>query len=309
LDKHRTSAYISIDRKPEDGCEIQNAACGCSGVMIQLKLVKSPEAEANRNSRASGESGTAPASAGLTHGGKVLKELVLPWASSGRLVCADSYFASVATADALLHIGLKFIGVIKTATKKYPMDWLGRYEFGGRGQQKGLIARGDDGLPKMLAFVWVDRDRRYFIATTSSLRQGTPYTRYRWRQVNQQPDAEPERVELQVQQPEAAELYYSTCAMIERHNRYRQDDLQLEKKLQTKEWSMRVGMSIFGMIVVDTWIVYKEATDTAEPVADFFAILAEELINNNYSSQHNTRRRCRLEFASSVATVVCPLLC
>jgi hypothetical protein len=134
--------YIAIDRKPEDGCEVQNAACGSSGVMMQLKLVKG---------------GTAPVSGGLPHEGAVLKELVLPWANSGRLVCADSYFASVATADALMQIGLKFIGVIKTATRKFPMDWLGRFEFGGRGQQKGLIARGDDGLPKMLAFVWVDR--------------------------------------------------------------------------------------------------------------------------------------------------------
>ena len=33
--------YVAIDRKPENGAEIQNAACGKSGVLIQLKLVKS----------------------------------------------------------------------------------------------------------------------------------------------------------------------------------------------------------------------------------------------------------------------------
>lgn len=96
--------YVLIDRIPENGCEIQNAACGCSGNRIQLKLVKAAEGETT--------SGTAPASDGLPHGGTVLKELVLPWAKTGRLVCADSYFASVATAEALLRIGLKFIGVI-----------------------------------------------------------------------------------------------------------------------------------------------------------------------------------------------------
>ena len=32
--------YIAIDRKPENGCEIQNASDGVSGIMIQLKLVK-----------------------------------------------------------------------------------------------------------------------------------------------------------------------------------------------------------------------------------------------------------------------------
>ena len=35
--------YIAIDRKPENGCEVQNAACGVSGVMLQLLLVKQEE--------------------------------------------------------------------------------------------------------------------------------------------------------------------------------------------------------------------------------------------------------------------------
>ena len=35
--------YIAIDRKPENGCEIQNSACSESGVMLWLLLVKSEE--------------------------------------------------------------------------------------------------------------------------------------------------------------------------------------------------------------------------------------------------------------------------
>ena len=31
---HGLPMYVAIDRKPENGCEIQNAACGRSGVMI-----------------------------------------------------------------------------------------------------------------------------------------------------------------------------------------------------------------------------------------------------------------------------------
>lgn len=33
--------YVAIDRKPENGCEIQNLADGESGIMIQLAVVKS----------------------------------------------------------------------------------------------------------------------------------------------------------------------------------------------------------------------------------------------------------------------------
>ena len=37
--------YVAIDRKPEDGCEIQNACCGKSGIMMQLKLVRTSAGE------------------------------------------------------------------------------------------------------------------------------------------------------------------------------------------------------------------------------------------------------------------------
>ena len=33
--------YVAFDRKPDDGCEIQNACCGKCGIMMQLRLVKS----------------------------------------------------------------------------------------------------------------------------------------------------------------------------------------------------------------------------------------------------------------------------
>ena len=38
--------YISIDRKPNNGCEIQDSACGRSKIMMRLKLVKTSTEEA-----------------------------------------------------------------------------------------------------------------------------------------------------------------------------------------------------------------------------------------------------------------------
>jgi hypothetical protein len=46
------------------------------------------------------------------------------WHGSGRLVAGDSWFASYATAKALLDHGLEFQGIIKTAHAKYPMRVL-----------------------------------------------------------------------------------------------------------------------------------------------------------------------------------------
>ena len=64
--------YRAMDRKPENGCEVQNACDGQSGIMLHL----------NKD---------------LNHGTKVLAFFVMPWARSLRTVVADSYYASFQT--------------------------------------------------------------------------------------------------------------------------------------------------------------------------------------------------------------------
>jgi hypothetical protein len=159
-----------------------------------------------------------------------------------------------------------------------------------RGEMRGVVAKDGNGILSMLAFCWMDRDRRYFISSASSLRPGRQYTRHRWRQVSEEPNAAPERVTLEIPQPEAAELYYDACGMIDRHNRCRQDDLMLERKLGTLDWSMRVNTSLLGMCIVDSWYAYSQCTATQERQKDFYSFLAEELIDNCHDS---ARRRNR----------------
>ena len=78
--------------------------------------------------------------------------------------------------------------------------------------------------------------------------------------------------------------------MIDQHNRHRQDNLKTEKKLETKKWDMRVNLTIFSMIVVDTWLVYSQATGSTELQSEFYVRLAEELIDNNIDSWPQHRR-------------------
>ena len=92
--------YVAIDRKPENGCEIQNAACGHSGVMIQLKIVKTAEEE-NASAVTDDDSNN--------HGTNVLKFLVGPWVRTDRCVCADSYFACMNAVTVMRMMGLRFI--------------------------------------------------------------------------------------------------------------------------------------------------------------------------------------------------------
>ena len=90
-------------------------------------------------------------------------------------------------------------------------------------------------------FVWVDRDRRYFIYNTSSLKPGMPYTRDMLRQVDDSTDVDPVHIEFDINQPRVAERYYARNSKIDESNCTKQYDLQFEGKIQTKDWSIRVN--------------------------------------------------------------------
>ena len=59
--------------------------------------------------------------------------------------------------------------------------------------------------------------------------------------------------------------------------------------METKDcWSMRVNLSIFSMIVVDTWLVYSAIKNTPVVIynqKEFYAVLAEELIDNSFGNR------------------------
>jgi Transposase IS4 len=173
--------------------------------------------------------------AGLKHGTVVLERPVKPWYGTGRIVCADSYFVSYEAAMHLRDRGLRLIGVVKTSTRMYPMKVLQSKLLPTRGQWKSFVTKDRSrteqggGAVLAMALVWVDRERRYFIATASSALSGSCYVRKRWRQF----EYGAARVTFEISQPRVAEVYYACFAMIDRHNRCRQDGLQLERKYQT----------------------------------------------------------------------------
>ena len=90
----------------------------------------------------------------------------------------DSYFVVVRAAKALQDISLGFIDVIKTATKQFTMAYLSGLELIDRGERKRLIIKINN-IPSMMALIWMDRDRRCVITTSSSLEEETPYERER----------------------------------------------------------------------------------------------------------------------------------
>ena len=107
-----------------------------------------------------------------------------------------------------------------------------------------------------VAFVWVGRDWGYFIYNTTSLKPGVTYASDRLIQVYDIPNADPVSVEFDINQPRVYEVYYSRNSDIDESNRTRQDDFQSERKIQTKDWIIRVNTSILGiMMLIPTILV------------------------------------------------------
>jgi hypothetical protein len=105
----------------------------------------------------------------------VLCDLVIPSRNSLHIVCSDSQFAYAPAALLFFRHGLRFIGVIKTATKQYPYKHLHNQVLRERGKTCGLVRKKNNNDEcDMLAYVGVDQGWWYFIATGSSVAAGTP---------------------------------------------------------------------------------------------------------------------------------------
>ena len=152
--------------------------------------------------------------------------------------------------------------------------------------------------------MWFDRDRRYFVANTETMEQAEPIFRIRWRQVDSTTNAEPERQELTLKQPSLVKCYYDTFSSIDRHNKQSQDDLELERTVNTKDWWKRVCLSIVGMILVDKCNFHQACVHPSDIDSDpdtFWTGLAEEMVDNQLDgiSLRSRRSRCPVTTSDS----------
>lgn len=103
-----------IPRKPVPcGMEGKSSCDGESNIMLRIEIQEGKDAmtEKRYQNRETG---------GYKFHTAITLRSVEPWFGTNRLVVADSAFASVATAKALLAYGLHFIGIVKTATAGFP---------------------------------------------------------------------------------------------------------------------------------------------------------------------------------------------
>ena len=73
-------------------------------------------------------------------------------------------------------------------------------------------------------------------------------------------------------------IYYDICSDIYWHNQISNNDIKLEKKLGTRSWHWHVNMGIFGVSVVDTYIISTQSLTYEDTSCVFFSDFSEEII-------------------------------
>ena len=239
--------------------------------MLQMQIVKSDEREEKRDKNEF-----------MTHGASITRQLVEPWKNTNRIVCGDSYFASVNTVKQLYDIGLRFIGVVKTAHRHFPAQYLGSVTMEDRGKWFSMVHHGTDGNCDIGALLRVNRERRHFVTSAGTTIPSINIYRERWRKIGNVS----KRIVTETAIPQIATTYYKAASQIDRHNCCRQQDLELEKKFKVREWSMRVNTSLLAICIVDSWLWYKGSQRFRDVMTpnDYFSKLAEQMIDNDFCS-------------------------
>ncbi|GMF17700.1 unnamed protein product [Phytophthora lilii] len=145
-----------IQRKPEGvSAELKSIGDGDTGSLLGLEIMEGAQRQRQKAYNAEFGEGTA-----------VVLRLAQPYAGSGRTVVADSAFASVKTLVQLNSmLGLYFMGMVKTATKEYPMAYLKSWSSISRPRDSHTVMESScSNGSKMYALCWNDRKPKPMIS-------------------------------------------------------------------------------------------------------------------------------------------------
>lgn len=83
---------------------------------------------------------------------------------------------------------------------------------------------------------------------------------------------------------ELVQNYYSTPLEIDMHNRFRQENLDLEKRFQVRNWATKINFSLLGLCICHSWFLYESGMGSGAVLSafSFFVKLAEQLAENQF---------------------------
>ncbi|XP_051167804.1 uncharacterized protein LOC127285709 [Leptopilina boulardi] len=257
-------AVIKIKRKPKGvGCECKTLADVQTGIMIGIEINEGKEVMKDKLWQKEFGAGTA-----------TTLRLTQPWFGTGRIVVGDSWFASVKTAIELRKQGLYFLGIVKTATKMYPMT-----EAKARCPKKSgkkAVATATVNGTDLTCVAWKDKKVFTFIGSCGTTLNGEPAKKNRI-------DADGNVAIKIVPRPKIVEEYFDGAPAIDIHNHIRQSGLALENSWSTQQWHHRMFASLFGIIEANAYLAFKFfKKEKSLKHSTFVEALSQQLFNNQW---------------------------
>ena len=271
-----------VPRKPEPlGVELKTVGDALSGIMLRIEICEGKEPM--RAKKYSAEYGATTA---------CTMRLFEPWFGSGRVAAADSWFAGVKTAWALLDNGLHFIGDVKTNSSLFVKEALVAATAGASGAWATYSSMLTISNDKEIPIYSVSHRRgeavHTFIATCGTTLRGNSTKAYF---ADDEERASGQEFELFRQAPRVLNDFTVAQPCLDRHNRYRQFILAMEKRILTNSFSTRFGTAMHGIVFTDCFFAYRYFVDSG---ADFKAImgkLAHKLMHNSFLDSGESPRK------------------
>ena len=257
---------MTVPRKPTPvGREAHTTADAETGVVIFYELYEGKDRMANKEYVQS--DGKNPA--------KALR-CVKPWFSTGRLVILDSGFASVSCALSMMDKGLYMIGNVKSGTKKFPKDFLinqvprreDRYCCTAKTKTPGGLT------VDLLAAADMDKQPMALVGTAGTSTDGQTLTR---KFTVIRPDGTFHVREASLKQMQIHERYRAFFNALDKHNAIRQGNACLETSWKTKRWYIRDFQALFGMSMVNAYLMCRRFSKRQELCKISYTIFQRKL--------------------------------
>lgn len=285
FDENGMPAVIKIKRKPKGiGCEAKTLADADSNIMIRIELNEGKDLMSRKKWQAELGAGTA-----------TILRLTEPWHGTGRIIVADSWFASVKTALELEKRGLFFIGIVKTATKQFPMKILKEKCPEQRGAT--IVSQTTINDVNLISCGWRDKKIHTFVGSCSTTLDGIPAKKMRTNENGQKYTLEVPRIKI-------IEEYFQGAPSIDVHNHLRQSGLALEEVWHTQNWKHRLYASLLGIIETNAYLAFKYFKKDVNKLshADFTKNLAYQLVTTEWETGSTNENRAERSNNNNPAT-------
>jgi len=242
-----------IARKPKGvGCELKFMADVESGIILKLELMEGKDKSRMKEFENEFKLHTA-----------ITLRLAKDYFGTSRTIIVDSAFSSVDTCQELLKNGLHFLGMVKTASSRFPKAYFKTWASDNtlvRGSHKVMttkVSTSSSTEAEIFAVAWKDLKLKTLICSRGTTTPGSECKKLRHRIIEDSGKTDTIYYHLSVKRPKVVEMLFNGFSVIDIHDHYRQGSLALEESWQTRTWWHRIFSSIFGIILTDAYFCYR----------------------------------------------------